>query len=259
MTDIVDGTPVDTTLDPNAAATPQTPAAPSTPPPAAPEVIGETPAPAAPEAAPEGEAFAYKETGDPGLDVALGFLGGLGFAPSHPAIVDAIDGKFDKLEAHLGALGDKAKGWERMVALAKDAYTRTSTQAEQTQREVTEACHAVVGGPEQWNEIKQWAGTNAEPAEKDAINGMLSAGPVQARAAALLLADAYGAANGTTVSPKDPVAFNATTAAPSAGGALSPAAYAQAVRELRATLGGRDLDTHPDYQKLQARRLAFRG
>lgn len=250
-----DGQPI----TPQAAVTPPTPEPSATPPAPAPEVIGDPPAPVVPDAAAEGETFTYRETGDASLDVALGFVGNLGFGPEHPAIADAIEGKFEKLEAHLSALGDKAVGWERMVALAKDAYERSEAQSQAHQTAITSAVHEVAGSPEQWAAIKTWAGQNADPAEKAEINAMLTGGPVQARAAAMLLANLYGNAGGTTVTPADPTNRNAASGGSTANGALSPNDYANEVRALRAKLGGRDLDSSPEYAALQARRMAWRG
>lgn len=249
-----------TDLAPQAATTPptneQAVTAPVTP---APEVIGIAPAAAPVGAEQDGASFTYQDTGDTGLDVALGFVGKLGFGPAHPAIIDAIDGKFEKLEAHLGTLGDKAAGWERMVGLAKDAYSRSATTTQQTQLAITAAVTEVAGGDKQWASIKEWAGKNADEAEKAEINVMLNGGPVQARAAANLLLGLYRAAGGTVVQPSNVIAGNAGNHTITGNGALSPADYFTAVRELRVELGARDLDSSPQYKALQARRSAWRG
>lgn len=241
-----------------AAATPPTPPAPDTPPsPPAPQVIGDpAPTPAA-EAADDGQVFTYRETGDVVLDTALDFFGKLGFGPEHPAIVDGTEGKFDKLEAHLSALGDKATGWERYVALAKDAYTRTSAAQATKDTAIAAACTEVAGDEATWNTIKEWAGKEATPEEKQEINQMLAAGPVQARAAALLLTNLYRNAGGTVVTPAPAINPNAGGTPPT-NGALSPQEYGQAVRELRAKLGTR-MDDSAEYAALRARRVAYRG
>lgn len=245
-------------LDPAAitppAATPATPPAPATPPPPAAETLD---APAAVDPADAG--FTYEATGDPGLDIALEFIGKAGFGIDHPAVLEAIDGKFDKLEAHLSALGDKATGWERYIGLAKTAYERTATDTAARQTAITSAVTEIAGGAEQWATIKDWASKEADPAEKKEINAMLAAGPLQARAAAFLLSDLYRNAGGTTVTPANPVTPNAPAGGHSDNGTLSPAAYNQAVRDLRVELGGRDLDTSPKYAALQARRSAWQG
>lgn len=128
----------------------------------APEVIGET---AAPETT-----IAYKETGDAGLDLALDFMGRMGLGPEHDAIVAAAEGNFDKLEATLAAMGDKAAGYERYLALSKDAFNRTDAANKAKQAAVTEAVHAVAGSAENWAAIKAWAGKTATPEEKAEVN-----------------------------------------------------------------------------------------
>ncbi len=244
--------PVTTT--PPAAVTQPTQEQPAATPPApAPEVIGEpTPAVAA------DEGYAWQETGDPGLDVALTFIGGLGLGPSDPAVEAAIEGDFLLLEAKLEAMGDKSKGYQRFIALAKDAYTRTSTETANKQAAVTTAVNEVAGSPEAWSAIKKWAGDNAEPDEKEAINAMLTAGPLQARAAALMLSNLYNEAAGTTVNAADPVRANAGNSTPTNTGALSPSEYQAEVQALRAAKGYQ-MDGSPEYAALQARRLRWRG
>lgn len=250
----VEATPVSQAIPgtPPAAATPPINAVPlATPPAPAPEVL-ETPAEPVADTG-----FSYQQTGDPGLDIALEFIGKAGFGIDHPAVVEAIDGKFDKLEAHLAALGDKATGYERMLQLAKGAYERNSAETATKQTAITSAVHEVAGGAEQWSAIKTWAVANADPGEKAEINAMLSAGPMQARAAALLLSNLHRNAGGTTVNPANPVNLNAAPA-PTGNGALSKADYPEAVRELRSRLGS-GMDSSPEYAALQARRSAWRG
>lgn len=223
------------------------PAAPAAP---APEAIGEPAAETTPT-------VAYRETGDPGLDLALDFMGRMGLGPEHDAIKAAAEGNFDKLEATLAAMGDKAAGYERYLALSKDAYTKSDTATKAKQTAVTTAVHEIAGGAEQWTAIKTWAGTVATPEEKAEINAMLEAGPVQAKAAAQMLLGLYKNAAGTTVNP-DPVTDTAGNPSTAATGALPPAEYAAAVRELRGQLGSR-MEASPQYAALRARRLAWRG
>lgn len=200
----------------------------------------------------------YSATGDAGLDVALDFIGNLGLGPEHDAVKDAVDGKFERLEATLEAMGDKAKGFEKFVDLAKDAYKRSDEASKKVQAEVTAVCIEAAGGQEQWDTIKKWAGENADEGEKEAINAMLDAGPVQARAAATMLLNAYNQASGTTVKPKEAVSSNAGPNNNTGNGALSGREYADAVRELRSRLGS-SMEGSQEYAALQARRRAYRG
>jgi len=72
--------------------------------------------------APEGQAVQYNKTGDPGLDMALSFIGKLGIGPDHPAIVAARQGDFAFIKAELAGRGDKAQGWEQYLSLAEKAF-----------------------------------------------------------------------------------------------------------------------------------------
>ena len=195
----------------------------------------------------------FAPTGDAALDVSLTFLGNLGFAGDDPAMVAAASGDFALLEAKLAVLGDKAAGWQQMVNLAKDAHARSAKAVADQVAASSAAVLAVAGSKENWSNIVSWAAKNADPAEKTAINQMIDAGPVQARAAATLLLNAYNAANGNVVKPRNP-ARDPSGAAPSGTGKLSPSEYSAAVQELHNRLGY-GMEQSPEYADLR-RRLA---
>lgn len=238
-------TPANPAADPAPAAAPAAPAEP------APEVIGADPAPAAADSG-----VSYQPTGDAGLDIALGFIGKLGLGPDHDAVLAAADGNFDKLEATLAAMGDKATGYEPYVKLAKDAYERNDANTKATQTKITAAVTEAAGGADQWATVKKWAGENANADEKAEINAMLAAGPVQARAAALMLTNLYKQAGGTVVTPASVTDNNAGNGTANSG-ALTAAEYASEVRALRSKLGSR-MEGSPEYHALRQRRLAAR-
>lgn len=256
------------------AATPsETPAPAPAPAAPAPAAAPETPAPA-PSATPAepvqqeigtpeptetaaGSGISYEPTGDAGLDVALDFIGGLGLGPDNPAVQAAMDGNFDQLKGTLAAMGDKAKGWERHVTLGEEAYARNIEKTNAANAAVTQVCHEIAGGEKQWEAIKTWAGQNADPDEKEAINSMLK-DPIQARAAVNLLAQLYKDAGGTVVTPQPVTNPNAGNAGTTDNGALSAKQYGEEVRALRARLGSA-MEGSPEYQALRARRNAGRG
>lgn len=203
---------------------------------------------------------AYEPTNNPALDMTLEFIGNLGIGPEDSAMKAAMDGNFDQLEALLRGMGDKAKGFERFLALGKDAYGRFAEEAKTKAAQATAAIHDVVGGEVRWKAIEEWAKQNAEPAEKEAVNAALSAGGIQARAVAFYLNHRFQLASGTTVEPTERVS------SPEAGGGrgnggnapLSPKEYTSAVAELSRKNGGRIEGTR-EYSQLQARRRAYRG
>lgn len=232
------------------------------PAPAAPKVGDDAPAPAE---APTGVAddkgiVLYDTTGDPGMDMALGFVGKLGLLPTDPAMVKAAEGDFTFIKAHLASLGDKAAGWEQHIALAEQSWERNVKAAEAMNRNIAKSVHQAAGSEANWSAIEQWAKTNADPKERETINTMLAAGPVQARAATLMLRQMYEAAGGTTVNPANPLKGDT----PSAGGSganlapLSPKEYGAAVSELNARKPGAVDRGDPEYKQLQQRALAYR-
>lgn len=253
------------TPTPVAAPAPAAPAAPVAEAPAAPLAIGDpapAPAPAAEApAAPAAEApvVTYEPTGDPALDVALGFLGRMGIAPDHPGVKAAEAGDFAILKAELAALGDKAKGWEQFIALGEAAYAKVRDAHAARAAADREAVLSAVGGEENWKAVQDWATKNAEPAERDAVNAALAAGGIAAKAMATYLNGLYQKASGTTVTPAQVVPGTAaSTAGVPTNGALSPKEYAAAVHQLYVDKRG-SIDDTPEYAALQARRAAYRG
>lgn len=221
--------------------------------PAAGFVATET-APASTPTAPT--AVVYEATGHAGLDLALQFVGNLGFGPEDAAIKAAESGDFSLLKAKL-ATTDKAKGWEQIVAVAERDFALLADKAKATATAQEAVLATAVGGETQWSAIKQWASANAEPAEKASINAALKAGGIAAKAMAVYLAQIHSKASGVTITPQSAVAPNAAGNAP-ANTALSPRAYVAEVQKLRATVRGA-IEDSPQYKVLQARRAAWRG
>jgi hypothetical protein len=248
---------------------PAAPAAPTPGAPAAPAAPAAAPVAAAPapdsltigepepkaEPTPSAEAVVeYEPTGDPGLDLALDFLGSLGLGPEDPAMKAAIDGKFDLLEGKLSGMGDKAKGYNKYLALAKKAHAEQSTKAAEKASKDAATIHAAVGGKEQWAAISKWAGDNAEPEERAQVNAALKQGGMVAKAMAVHLATLYGKAKGTTVEPAEAVKADAG-GKPASAGPLDAKQYGKEVVALRGKLGYK-MEASSEYKQLQQRRLA---
>jgi hypothetical protein len=196
----------------------------------------------------------YDPTGDPGLDVALDFVGARGFGPDHPAIQAAEKGDFGPLKAALAALGDKAKGWEKHVALAELSNTNRVEKAKAEVAANQEAINKVVGGQENWNAIAVWARENSEPAEKTAINKALAAGGIAAKAMAAYLDQCHQKAAGTVKNPAEATKPGATPLPAANGGPLSAKEYATQVQALRQKLGY-SFESSQEYVALQQRRV----
>jgi hypothetical protein len=212
---------------------------------------------AAEAAAKPAEVFTYTPSGDPGLDLALDFVGNLGFGPAHPAIKAAEAGDFSQLDAALKAMGDKAKGFEKVLAAGKAGFERIDTAGKERAGKTTAAIHEIVGGPDQWVNIQKWAGENATPDERAAVNAALKAGGIVAKAVARELHGLY-MKNPTAEKAGAPVRAPAAPTATTGSNALSPREYTAEVAKLSAKMGGR-MEQSNEYRDLQARRQAWRG
>lgn len=199
----------------------------------------------------------YEATGDPALDMALEFVGKFGFGPEDPAMVAAGDGNFALLEAKLAAMGDKAKGYEKFIALGKSSYAQVSEKAKAAAAEKATAIYNVVGGESQWKVIQAWAATNAEPAEQEAVNAALAGSPMQAKAMAHYLATLYDRASGVNQTGRKAVNENGPAGGSPQNGALTPRAYTKEVDALKRKLGSK-MEESNDYKQLIARRQAWR-
>lgn len=201
----------------------------------------------------------YVATGDVGLDMALGFIGKLGIGPAHPAIQAAKTGDFSFIKAHLAGLGPKSVGWEQYVALAEKSFDNAKSQATAAAQQTRTVVEQAVGGAENWGAIQQWAKANADEGERTQINAMLSAGGLQAQAAAQYLARMYEQAHDTIKEPADAAKPTAGRPAGATNGPLSPQEYNKELKALISKIGASRVGDSQEYQQLQQRRRAFRG
>ncbi len=247
---------------PVAPAAPASPVATPTPAPApvhldAPAGPVVTPPAADPVAAPDTPGpVTYAPTGDAGLDVALGFVGKLGISMEDPAMQATASGDFSLIKAKLATMGAAAAGWEQMVALAEQANDRAVAAETESLTAISDAVHECARGAEQWGVVNAWASANATAEEKAAVNAMFDAGPVQARAAALMLIGLHAKAAGTVVNPAP-----ATRDAPANQGQgqapLNRRDFAKAVDQLARKIGPQNMNNSPEYAALIARRQAY--
>ena len=139
----------------------------------------------------------YNRTGDPGLDMALGFIGKFGIGPEHPGMVAAKNGDFGILKATFATMGDKAKGWEQYLDLGQASYQRTAETNKARAEKDRGALEAAVGGAEAWAAVQSWAATHAEPPEREEVNSALAKGGLVAKAMANHLANLFERSAGT--------------------------------------------------------------
>lgn len=196
----------------------------------------------------------YNPTGDTGLDLALAFVGKLGYGPDRPEIQAAQKGDFAPLEAALKA-NPKAAGYDKFVTVAKESYKRTADKAKTTADAAQKAVIEAVGGVEKWNAVHAWVVAEADDAQKSDINAAFKQGGLAATAMARQLADLYAQSGASTQKPKGVVKATASAAEPATSGVLDASAYKVEVRKLEAKYGYRLTET-AEYQELSARRLA---
>lgn len=239
-------------MDENVSTTPET-----TPAPAATEIkLAPAPAPEVPSST----GWEGVEPADAGEAVFLDFLGKHGFGPDRPEVKAAQAGNFSLLEAALAQMGDKAVGYDKVLALAKDTQARIAKEHEARAQETLSILHDTFGGEEGFAEVKAWAIANGEPEELAYFNKAFAAGGIEAQAAAMFMQKCYFDAAGTEQVPKTPYKQERTTTTPKVTetGALSPKDYAAEVRKLAAQYGSPE--AAPDkYKALQARRAMYRG
>lgn len=149
------------------------------------------------------EAVEFAETGDPKLDLALGFFGRNGLDADHDAIKAAVDGDFSLLEAYLDE--KNVPGWRSYVGLAKEAHANAVKQAQEADAKVTDAVSKTLEQfgytNEQWGEAIQWVRTES-PEDVPEINKLLSSGPLGARAITAFILSNHREASGTEFTPR---------------------------------------------------------
>lgn len=209
---------------------------------------------AAAEAAASAKPAAFEPTGDPALDVSLGYAASQGLTPDSPEIAAARTGDFSKLEEFFKS--KNAPGWEAQVALAKDAYQRMAAAVQEADKKVFELITSEVKGADRWREIQEWAKTAIKPEDRDEINTTLARGGFAARAMARHLDAEYTKATGRQA--KDPSPGGTTS-----GGAADTALTSKEFGRLSAAIAmkhiGRDPTSLPEYKALVARRAAARA
>lgn len=220
------------------------------------QALPATPAPATPPVVPNPDVPVFERTGHAGLDYALDFVSKHGYTNEHPAIQAAREGDFSFIRAELAQKG--IQGHEAVVALAERAFEEHTQSLEAQEQETMQYALQVAGGEANWNAVRQWATANAEAHEKQVVNAALTSGGIQAQAMIHWLTAQYSKQNTLEQQPRS--AVSPTAAAPASGGtgALTAAAYSQAVQELSRAHGGRDVSGLPEYAALQNRRLAGR-
>ena len=204
--------------------------------------------------------YEYTPTGDAGLDLALEFVGNLGFAASHPAMQAAQKGEFGELKSALAAMGDKAKGYERFIAVAENSHKSAIAKAKESQAATVQLVEAAVGGADTWKEVAAFVSQHADENERADIEKAFAAGGTQAKSMAIYLHNCYQ--NSLGAAQKGKPAANPDKAgggkAASSNAPLDPRAYAKEMDRMNKETRGSP-ESHPDYAGLRARALRWQA
>jgi hypothetical protein len=196
----------------------------------------------------------YDPTGDASLDIALSYIGKLGYSNAHPAIIAAQKGDFSLIKAELAVNG--VKGGAEMLAVAEEGYKRiASAQAAKdtaTRTYGEQACQ----GKDNFNAVLVWGKANLDDAAKNWFNASVAQGGIAAQAAIDKLAQSYLSANKFNKTPANPAPGAGSTTTFSDSGPIDSATYKDELAKLRAAAGGRDVESSDQFKALQARRLA---
>lgn len=196
--------------------------------------------------------IAHFEQSKPALSLALTFLKDAGITANDPAFKMAESSNdFTLLEAVLAQKG--LPGTEQMVAILKAEAAENAAKLEAEQKATDELVQSILG--EDSEAILDWAVENASAEESEAINSMLGAGGVYARAAAIMLQQAYAGAN-VTVPSKAVPPTKSTTSTPQAE--VTARVFAEESQKLYAKYGP-DFKLTQEYAQLSSARAAVRA
>lgn len=191
----------------------------------------------------------FTPTGDLAVDLSLEFFGKLGLTMESPELQEAGRGNFQYLEAKLAELGEKATGYERYVALAKEGQKRLSDASKAADEARRKDVYDAVGGEEEWKKIAEHVGKNATPEEKTEIRDALAQGGIVAKAVAQMLKNLHDGAPGTR---KDPAEVSTRQpSSPQGSEKLTLTGYRSELNLLVAKYGSTGLDGTPEYAALR--------
>lgn len=173
---------------------------------------------------------------DPGLNYAMNFLAKNGFNSDNPAVEAAFGGDFSLLKAELAQKG--LPGWEQALGLAEQSYDRHVKENDAKADAVGKVALEIAENMGvDWEQAVAHVGATATPAEKTAINSLLS-DPATAHIAARFIAGSFIEGGDTEIEPAArAVGAEVKAHQGAAQGALSRAAYTAELGKLRKTLG----------------------
>lgn len=213
----------------------------------------QAPAPAVTKTEPE--ASSLPDMGDPGLNVAADyFVNTLGLALDSPEIVEAAKGNYSYLEARIAQLGDKAKGADRFVTLAKESQARVADVQKAAAEAAVKTVYDAVGGESNWKAVQNYARSNLKPEQLSAASAVLSQGGFAATAMATYLMQMASGNPQVSIegaAAVDPAA--AVTQSLTAHAPLTREQYREEYKKLVAQYGITGAQKRPELAQLNAR------
>lgn len=197
------------------------------------------------------------DQGDPGLNIAADyFVNTLGLSIDSPEIVEAAKGNYSYLEAKIVQLGDKAKGADRFIKLARDAQERMGNSAKTKHEATVKIVHDVVGGAENWKAVQNFARSNLSEAVQAEASAVLSQGGLAAQAMAQHLLSLASGNTATTITGANAVADNAAANPLHGHAPLNAEQYKTERKKLLDKYGIKAADRTPEMAALNQRYLS---
>lgn len=212
-------------------------------------------APATTLAAPSAPAAAtVPDFGDPGLNVAADyFVNTLGLPLDSPELTEAANGNYTYLEAKIAQLGDKAKGADRFITLAKEAMTRVKTTETAKHEAAVKTVHEAVGGADNWKAVQNFARANLSADQLSEASAALTQGGLAATAMARHLMAMASQNPQATVTGQEAITPAAPGVSLTAHAPLTREQYRAEYRKLVAEYGITGAQKRPELAQLNAR------
>lgn len=220
----------------------------ATPPAAAPAPAAQPPAAPAPTIVTSGNAV---------VDYAMAEIAALGIAGNHPALELAKAGNFSMLEVELAKTGKPTAA--SLVSMLKSNHEAEAASRAAAAKQSEEVLVSTFGSAEQKEAALKWVAQNADQDEARAINTMLALGGANAKIAAIAMAALYsqhGSGQAPAPAPMQVLKKEAAAGGNADASPLTRKAFGAESEKLAREVGSQNLQRHPLYQSLVARRKA---
>lgn len=200
------------------------------------------------------DATEVPDLGDPALNVAADyFVNTLGLSVDSPELAEAARGNYSYLEAKIVQMGDKAKGAERYVELARMGQQRVGESQKAAHEAAVKTVHEAVGGEENWKAVQTFAQSNLKPDQLSEARAALSQGGFAAEAMAKHLLALASGSDTTIVGSSAVNPDSAVTQSLAAHAPLTREQYRAEYRKLVDQYGINGVQKAPELEALNRR------